>query len=219
MRLGIFGGTFDPVHYGHLLLAECCREQCRLDQVWFMPAAVPPHKAGLDITPAAARLEMLELATSGYPPFRVSRLELDRGGLSYTVETLAQLAAEDATRELFLLLGADSLADLPNWREPARICQLAWPVVVHRAGVAPPDLAVLRPWVPAERFAASEQLVVEMPQVGLASRELRHRVRHGQSIRFRTPRAVESYIAAQNLYRGDEPADAGGAGCGGPSGS
>lgn len=215
MRLGIFGGTFDPVHYGHLLLAECCREQCRLDEVWFMPAAVPPHKTGLEIAPAAERLEMLELAASGYPPFRVSRLEIDRPGLSFTVETLAQLAAEDPGRELFLLLGADSLADLPTWREPARICQLAWPVVVHRAGVAPPDLAVLRPWVTPERFAQIERLVVDMPHMGLASREIRHRVRHGLSIRFRTPRAVEAYIAAQGLYRGDEPSHAPGPGCAG----
>src|SRR5688572_19568188 len=94
MRLGIFGGSFDPVHYGHLLLAECCREQCRLDEVWFVPAAAPPHKQGRELAPAKARLEMLELATSGNEAFRVSSLEVDRGGVSFTVETLRAIAAE-----------------------------------------------------------------------------------------------------------------------------
>ena len=88
MRLGIFGGTFDPVHYGHLLLAECCREQCRLDAVWFLPAATPPHKQDRELTPAAQRIEMLELAIAGNPAFSVCRYEADRGGVNYTVDTL-----------------------------------------------------------------------------------------------------------------------------------
>src|SRR6185295_4732710 len=93
-RLGIFGGSFDPVHYGHLLLAECCREQCRLDEVWFVPAAVPPHKQGRELTPAEQRIEMLQLAIGGHTAFKVSRLEIDRGGVSFTVDTLAELRRE-----------------------------------------------------------------------------------------------------------------------------
>src|SRR6478736_3579271 len=109
MRLGLYGGSFDPVHYGHLLLAECCREQCQLDQVWFVPAAVPPHKQDAVISPAKSRCEMIDFAIAGNPQFKLSRIELDRPGPSYTVTTLEQLAAEDSARELFLLVGADSI--------------------------------------------------------------------------------------------------------------
>ncbi len=132
MRLGIFGGTFDPVHYGHLLLAESCREQLGLDQVWFLPAAVPPHKQERTLAPASARAEMLELAIGGHPAFAVCRHEIDRGGVNYTADTLSLIKAEDPTRELFFLMGADSLRDLPGWKNPARICELALPVMVCR---------------------------------------------------------------------------------------
>src|SRR5262245_42653734 len=101
MRLGIFGGSFDPVHYGHLLLAETCREQCRLDNVWFVPAAVPPHKQSRLLASAKARIEMLELAVSGNERFAVSTIELDRGGVSYTVETLKAIAEKHSGEELF----------------------------------------------------------------------------------------------------------------------
>ncbi len=125
MRLGLFGGTFDPVHFGHLLLAECCREQCRLDAVWFLPTAVPPHKQDRPPTPAELRIEMLELATAGNEAMAVSRYEADRGGVNYTAQTLEHFHQEDPQRELFFLLGADMLRDLPHWREPGRIC--GWP--------------------------------------------------------------------------------------------
>ena len=134
MRLGIFGGTFDPVHYGHLLVAESCREQLRLDEVWFLPAAVPPHKQQRELTPGSQRIEMLELAIGGHAAFRVCRYEIDRGGVSYTVDTLAHFRQEHADAEMFFLLGADSLRDLPGWREPVRLCELATPVVVGRVG-------------------------------------------------------------------------------------
>ena len=125
MRLGLLGGTFDPIHYGHLLLAECCREQCRLDAVWFLPAAVPPHKQDRALTPAAQRIEMLELAIAGNAAFSVCRYETDRGGVNYTVDTLTHFREEDPSRELFLLLGADMLFDLPHWRNAAKVCELA----------------------------------------------------------------------------------------------
>ena len=131
MRLGIFGGTFDPVHYGHLLLAECCREQCRLDAVWFLPAAVPPHKQDRELTPAAQRIEMLELAIAGNPAFSVCRYETDRGGVNYTVDTLAHFHEEDPSRELFFLLGADMLSG------PAPLAQRRPGVRVGRAGRGP----------------------------------------------------------------------------------
>ncbi|HVU90129.1 MAG TPA: nicotinate-nucleotide adenylyltransferase [Pirellulales bacterium] len=200
MRLGLLGGSFDPVHYGHLLLAECCREQCGLDEVWFLPAATPPHKQGRSLTSAAERMEMLELAIGGQATFRVCRAEIDRGGVSYTVDTLASLVEEDTSRQLFFLLGADSLDDLPHWREPARICQLATLVVVGRPGAPAPHYDVLAPIVPPARLEGIRRHQVEMPPLGLSSSDIRQRVAAGQSIRYRTPRAVEAYIQAHKLY-------------------
>jgi nicotinate-nucleotide adenylyltransferase len=144
---------------------------------------------------------MLRLATGGHGAFDVSTRELDRGGLSYTVDTLAAIHADRATDELFLLLGADSLADLPDWREPARICELALPVVVQRPGAVEPDFAVLAPLVSAERLESIRRQRVEMPAIGLSASEIRSRVSAKQSIRYRTPRAVERYIETHELYR------------------
>src|SRR4051794_34655399 len=132
MRLGIFGGTFDPIHLGHLVLAEQCREQCQLDEVWFVPAAQPPHKLSAAITPAKPRCDMIEFAIAGNSAFRLCHIELNRDGPSFTVTTLEQLHTEGPTRELFLLIGADSLRDLSHWREPARIMELATIVAVNR---------------------------------------------------------------------------------------
>lgn len=204
MRIGVFGGTFDPVHYGHLLLAECCREQCRLDQVWFLPAAVPPHKQHGALTPAEHRIAMLELAIGGHEPFVINRLEIDRGGVSYTVDTLTALAQQQPDAKWFFLMGGDSLADLPGWREPARICELATLVVVARPHAPPPDFGPLAGIVPAERIEHMRQHVVLMPLVDLSSTDLRHRVSQGQSIRYRTPRAVEMYIQTHGLYARNE---------------
>jgi nicotinate-nucleotide adenylyltransferase len=202
MRLGLFGGTFDPVHLGHLLLAEYCREQCRLDAVWFVPAAEPPHKQRPDLTPADERVEMLRLAIGGHEAFSISTREIERGGVSYTIDTLLELAAEDASRQLFFLLGGDSLADLPRWREPAHICELAMPVVVARPGSPPPDYGSLAPLLSSARLEEIRAHQVEMPQIGISSREIRRRVAAGQSIRYQTPRAVEKYIETAGLYRG-----------------
>ena len=112
MRIGIFGGSFNPIHFGHLLLAETCREQCRLDEVWFVPAARPPHKQDLPLAPDADRVAMLQLAVGGHKPFRVSEIELQREGVSYTVDTLREIAEQQPDAELFFLMGADSLAEL-----------------------------------------------------------------------------------------------------------
>jgi nicotinate-nucleotide adenylyltransferase len=201
MRLGIFGGSFDPVHFGHLLLAECCREQCRLDAVWFLPAAVPPHKQDRELTPAAQRIEMLELAIAGNPAFSVCRYETDRGGVNYTVDTLAHLLEEDPSRELFFLLGADMLLDLPHWRNAARVCELAVPVAVHRPGSDPIDFECLQGIATTDRLALVRQHQVEMPEIGIRSTELRRRVQTGLTIRYRVPRAVEIYVDTHGLYR------------------
>ncbi len=201
MRLGILGGTFDPVHYGHLLLAECCRERCRLDRVWFMPTAVPPHKQANAITPAQHRVEMLSLAIAGNASFEVSCYEIDKGGVNYTVETLAHLREKDPSRDLFFLMGGDSLVDLPTWREPARICQLATLVVVRRSGLAELDFDALTGILSPPQIETMRQHVVEMPRIDLRARAIRGLVAAGQSIRYRTPRAVEKYIETHGLYR------------------
>ena len=201
MRFGLYGGSFDPVHYGHLLLAECCREQCRLDAVWFTPAAVPPHKQDRTLSPANDRIEMLKLAIGGHEAFSVYLGEVERGGVSYTVDTLERLHTEHPRDEWFVLMGADSLADLPNWRAPERICQLAIPVVVRRAGSPEVDDQVLSRLMSPERLALARQHRVTMPVIDLSASDLRSRVAAGQSIRYRTPRAVEKYIETHGLYR------------------
>ena len=201
MRLGIFGGGFDPVHYGHLLLAECCLEQGRLDQVWFLPTAVAPHKPDFQHSPAEARLEMLELAIAGNPAFSVNRYEVDRGGVNYTVDTLAHFRREEPDGELFFLMGADMLHDLPHWRQPAKVCEWATLVVVCRPPVAELDFESLTRIASVEQIDRIRRHQVEMPQVDISSTEIRRRVAEGLSIRYQTPRAVEKYIETHGLYR------------------
>lgn len=198
MRIGIFGGTFDPVHLGHLVLAEQCREQCQLDAVWFVPAGVPPHKTGNEITPSAQRVEMLQLAIAGHERFRVETLELDRPGPSYTVETLKELRRRTPDGEFFLLLGADSVQDLPTWREPREIFRLATIVAVNRGDQAGYDPDRLSPWFPPE--ALQQIQAVRIPALDLSSRDIRERVRAGGSIRYLVPRAVEIYLTQHRLY-------------------
>src|SRR5262245_12980792 len=194
IRLGVFGGTFDPVHLGHLILAEQCREQGRLDQVLFIPAARPPHKGENDLTAFAQRVEMLALATSGNPAFRIDELEQDRPGPSFTVHTLAQLQQRDPGAELFLIIGSDTLRDLPTWYEPKRVLELAGLLVVARPGWAISKAEAVRKTLGVgEEFPLRYQ-VCEMPLIEIASRELRRRIREGLSVRYMLPRAVEAYI-------------------------
>ena len=134
MRLGVFGGSFDPVHTGHLVLADSCAEQAALDAVWFVPTAKQPLKPTGPQASDDDRLAMLRLALATRPRFEVSDLEIKRGGVSYTVDTLATIAADSLGAELFFLMGADSLADLPQWHRPTKICELATLLVVRPRG-------------------------------------------------------------------------------------
>lgn len=196
MRLGIYGGTFDPIHYGHLLLAERCREELQLDEVWFIPAGTPPHKQGRVTTPAKARAAMVEFAVSGFPEFKVSRLEMERTGPSYTVQTLEQLRTTSPEREVFLLMGADSIAELVTWKAASRILELSQVVAVNRAGESP-DLSSLQSLL--EQTGRSVR-TVEMPAMGVSASEIRERVAARKSIRFLTPRPVEMYLRQHKLY-------------------
>ncbi len=191
MRLGLYGGTFDPIHLGHLILAETCREACRLDQVWFVVAGAPPHKLG-GRTDVGHRLEMARLAVAGHPAFLASDLETRRPGPHYSVETLEAVRRERPDDDLFFLIGGDSLVDLPQWREPGRIMELAGLVVANRPGFEP------RP--PAPPAGARPIREVEIPPIGIASQDIRRRRAEGRSIRYQVPRAVEAYIDAHKLY-------------------
>lgn len=209
MRIGIFGGSFDPVHLGHLIAAESAREQALLDRVVFMPAAQPPHKLDRHLAPAADRLAMLTLATGCNPAFVVSSAELDRGGVSYTVDTLAELASQRPGDTLVLLLGPDAVRGLPTWREPARIAELAELVTVERDrlddAASLRDDDQLRTVLGAERV---EQLIdcrVRMPAVGIRATDIRAAVRAGKSTRYLVPAAVAAYISQHGLYAGSEP--------------
>jgi nicotinate-nucleotide adenylyltransferase len=196
MRLGLFGGTFDPIHIGHLILAEQCREACGLDRVWFVVAGAPPHKQG-DRTPLAHRLEMVRLAIAGHQAFEVSDLEARRPGPHYSVDTLKAVHRDRPGDELFFLIGADSLVDLPTWRDPAGIARLATIVVVNRPGMEEVDPAALADLGPGSKPLQS----VTIPPIGIASKDLRRRLAEGKSIRYMVPRGVEAYIEAQGLYR------------------
>ena len=203
MRLGVFGGSFDPIHFGHLLLAEQCRETLALDVVWFVPARRPPHKPSRELAADEHRYQMAHLATAGHPGFSVSRVELEREGTSYTVDTLESIARDHPNATRFFLMGADSVRDFPTWRDPERICQLALPAVVHRGGMPPPDLALLQPFLPDHFTTSVERLLVPMPHIELSSSDIRGRVARGRSIRYQTPAAVAEYITAQKLYQDD----------------
>jgi nicotinate-nucleotide adenylyltransferase len=201
MRVGVFGGTFDPVHQGHLILAEQCREQGRLDEVWFVPAPRPPHKEEQTLTRFDQRVEMLALALAGNPAFRVQDLEKEREGPSYTVLTLADLQRRHPGDELFLLIGSDTLADLPAWREPQRLVRHAGLLVTARPGhpiLSAADLA-RRLDLPADAPLRLE--VVQAPLIDISSRDLRQRAAAGRSLRYLVPRAVECYIHDKGLYR------------------
>ena len=186
MRLGVLGGTFDPVHIGHLVLGEAAREQLSLDSVLFVPAGMQWRKSGREIAPADHRVAMVELAVADNPAFEVSTVEVERPGPSYTADTLEELA-ETPDAQLFLILGKDAYGDLPNWVRPERIRELATLAVAARNG----EGVTVEP--PAVRL--------EMPEIGISATAIRERVAAGRSIRYMVPAAVEAYIRKHGLYR------------------
>ncbi|HTU18992.1 MAG TPA: nicotinate-nucleotide adenylyltransferase [Gemmataceae bacterium] len=201
MRVGIFGGTFDPVHTGHLLLAEQGREQGRLDEVWFVPTAHPPHKDEPALTRFEQRVEMLALAVAGNRAFRIEELEKERPGPSYTADTLAELRRRHPSHEFLLLVGSDTLLDLPHWYLPLRVLEQADLLVMARPGSAVLSVEELRARLHAPDSLPLRLEVVEMPQIDISSRDLRRRAAAGRSLRYFLPRAVECYIHDKKLYR------------------
>lgn len=187
-RIGLFGGTFDPPHLGHLALAECARDQLGLESVLFIPAGTPPHKRGTGRSSAQRRVAMTRLAIRGNRAFRVSLVEVRRRGPSFTVDTLHDLGNRFPGARLFLLMGADSLADFANWHRPREIQRLATLVVAARPGVrgrVGPRSGVV--WL--ENFS-----------VDIASSAIRARARAGRSVRYLVPEAVARYMTRHRVY-------------------
>lgn len=197
-RIGIMGGTFDPIHYGHLILAEQARECYNLDKALFVIAADPPHKNGLEITPVNHRRQMACIAVNSNERFECSRIEIDRSGPSYTIDTLRQIVGtygDDIC--VYLLVGADEAAALMSWREPYEIQKLATIAVANRPGQSVESVLQELPEDFARHIAP-----LQMPGVDISSTDLRERVRCGRSIKYLVPDAVEKYILKEGLYRG-----------------
>lgn len=200
-RLGILGGTFDPIHHGHLAIAEEAREALGLERVLFVPAAQPPHKLGRRIAGAAERLAMVELAIAGNPAFAVSRIELDRAGPSYSVDTVGALVEEarGAGRDpdLVFIMSGETLRELPTWREPERLLDLCRVAVVPRGGHETPDAVWLGIHFPgrAHRFT-----ILPGPLLAVSGSVVRARAAAGRSIRYLVPDAVARHIVDHALY-------------------
>jgi nicotinate-nucleotide adenylyltransferase len=198
VRIGILGGTFNPPHLGHLVCAQEAYFRLRLNRVILVPARIPPHKPVDDEPGPEHRLEMCRVASGGEEWLDVSDLEMHRPGPSYTVDTLEQLHSRTPDSELFLIVGADIAAGLPEWREPERVLSLATVAVAERPGT--PHSAVERA---LEEIAGGDSVTFfEMPEIGISSTMLRERVRAEQPTRYLMPDAVRSYIERHELYRG-----------------
>ena len=200
MRIGVYGGSFDPVHIGHLLLAETARSEQNLDRVDFVPLGVPPHLKDLR-TSGDARIAMLSAAVASYPEFGISRFEIDSPRVSFTVDTLRHYREVYPQDELFLILSSETFNDLPIWRDPDVICDLASIIVACRAGYPGPDFDAARSFVSEERLRAFREQTVSMPLIEVSSSAIRARVASKQSVRFLTPDAVVDFIESNGLYQ------------------
>jgi nicotinate-nucleotide adenylyltransferase len=202
-RWGILGGTFDPIHDGHLAIAESAREELDLAGVLFVPAGLPPHKPDRIVSAPSHRAAMVELAIADNPAFRLSRIELDRSGPSYSVDTVRLLreADQESSPERFVfIVSVEALASLHTWREPRRLLELSVLAVVPRLGARSPG----RAWI-AEHFPGQEHRVIFLdgPELGHSASDIRRRASQGRSIRYLVPPAVVAYIEEHSLYPPD----------------
>ncbi|HDQ45010.1 MAG TPA: nicotinate-nucleotide adenylyltransferase [bacterium] len=193
MRTGLFGGTFDPIHTGHLILAETVRADVPLDRIVFIPAGIPPHKPDTPVGNPSQRLAMVRLAVQDHPDFYVSECEIAREGPSYTVDTLLHLRSLEIFRNdrIFLIIGADNLVELHTWKDPGRIFDLAEVLCLSRPG---DDIRRA-----AEPYRSRVRMI-RAPLISISGTEIRERVQTGRSIRYRVPDPVADYIAGQGLY-------------------
>lgn len=198
MRIGILGGTFDPIHYGHLVAGEEARRALGLERVLFVPASRPPHKLDYRVSPSKLRVEMVRLAIADNPAFELSTVDIDRSGYSYTVDTIALLQQQlGAEVELFFILGEDALADLPTWHQPEKLLQVCQLIAVNRPGYHSFSLRLLERQLPGVENRVHP---VRIPELAIWSTELRARVASGLSIRYLVPDAVHAFIYEQGLY-------------------
>jgi nicotinate-nucleotide adenylyltransferase len=198
MKIGVLGGTFDPVHLGHLFIAEEARVTLDLSEILLVPAGQPLLKPAHPITPAEHRLQMLRLAIADIPHFTVLTIEIERNGPSYSVDTIAELRGQYGSGdEIFFILGWDSLAQLPEWREPSRIIKMCYLVAVPRPGCQRPDLKVLETAAPG----ISQRVVfLEKPQIDISASAIRELVARGKPINHLVPEPVAEYIIKHELY-------------------
>jgi nicotinate-nucleotide adenylyltransferase len=191
MNLGIFGGTFDPIHMGHLIIAESVREQEHLDRIIFVPSFVSPHKQGIPVSAATDRLAMVRAAVASNSSFEVSDVEIAKGGISFTVDTLRILKAAHPADRFHLLIGADNMEEFATWKNPAGIVANAGILVMRRPGFSGKT---------PEGELFSNIRFCEVPEIGISSTDIRRRISGGESIRYLVPEAVERYISEKHLY-------------------
>jgi len=199
-RIGILGGTFNPIHLGHLILAQSAVEACDLAKVWFIPTGTPAHKHTAALAPAAHRLAMVQAAVEGDLRFEASDLEIRRGGVSYAIDTVKALQQEHPAAELYFIIGSDTLRELHQWKDAGELLTLCRFVAFARPGFEPAQ------WRPEDLRLAPPQaqalLAAVHPgrQIDISSSDIRHRIAEGLSIRYLVPEAVEMYIAEHGLY-------------------
>ena len=203
MRLGIYGGSFDPIHHAHLLLAECALDKMKLERVEFVPLGLPPHRKRLR-TSDEDRYEMTLRAIAPYPEFSVNRYELDSNATSYTVDTVRHYRKLYPNDELFLIVSSETFNDMPNWLEPGEICRLVSLIIAQRGGYPPPNFDAFLPFTSRERVEELKRGVVDIPAMELSSTDIRKRVAAGESVRFLTPDCVIDYIREKRLYLNDD---------------
>ena len=192
-RIGILGGTFDPIHLGHLIIAQEALATCRLDRVLFVPSADPPHKRIAEVAPSEARARMVALALDGQPRFELCRIEMERTGKSYTVETLRRLSGKLGSGiEFYLIIGADSALEMPTWCDPRGVMELARVTVMGRPGFPPDDV---------DERIAERMCFLDSPLLEISSTQIRSRVRMGLPIRYWVPDNVARFIETHRLYR------------------
>ena len=196
-KVGLLGGTFDPIHIAHLIIAEECRSYLSLERIFFVPAGVPPHKLSKPITPPEHRIAMAELAIASNPYFTVSRLDIDRPGPCYSTDTVSLLSRQLGDQaEIYFIIGTDSLIDMPTWHEPARLIELCRFAVVGRPDYEV-DMNYLESVLPGIR---SRVELVDAPAISLSSSGIKRRIRSGHSIKYQVPEPVEEYIYNHQLY-------------------
>jgi len=198
MNIGVLGGTFDPIHMGHLILAEEVRARLNLAEILFVPAGQPWLKGGSPISSARHRVEMVRLAIADRPYFKLSAIEIERSGPTYTVDTIAELKTQlGVGDELFFILGWDSLADLPRWWQPSRLVAMCRLVVVPRPGYPAPDLKALEAGIPG---LSQRVTLMDKPEIDISASAIRERVAQGLSIHHLVPEPVGEYIKQHKLY-------------------